>query len=538
MMKSILDIFKVKNKHNHNNEVKNSQKGPIKKHLNENFKIIKQTLGKSSDLVIREIHVGEDGDKKIGIIFIDGLANKMLIQDFIIRPLTLDIRISDSNISSNKNFFDFLKDNVIPNGEMGEISNFEDLFKYLLSGDSIILIDGLNKGFMASSKGWESRNVTEPNAQTVIRGPKDGFTESLRTNTALIRRRIKDSNLWIETKQVGRVTKTDVSIAFINGIAHEDIVNEVRSRIDKIDIDGILEGGYIEELIRDEPYTPFPTIYNSERPDVIAAGLLEGRIAIIVDGTPFVLLVPALFVQFFQSAEDYYHHFDISTLVRILRFIAFFSALLTPSLYIALTSFHQEMIPTPLLISIAAQREGVPFPIIIEALLMEFTFEILREAGVRMPKAVGAAISIVGALVLGEAAVQAGVVSSITVIVVSFTAITSFVSPTYNMSIAVRILRFAFMLLAATFGLYGITLGAIVMVLHLCSIRSFGIPYMTPLAPFNLDNQKDSLVRFPWWKMIKRPRLLNQTNIKRQQNSKKAKPTPPPPEFETENINQ
>jgi spore germination protein KA len=287
-----------------------------------------------------------------------------------------------------------------------------------------------------------------------------------------------------------------------------------------------LESGYIEELIQDETYTPFPTVYNTERPDVIAAGLLEGRVAILIDGTPFVLLVPALFGQFNQAAEDYYQRADIGTLLRLLRYLSFFIALLGPSLYIAITTFHQEMIPTPLLISLAAQREGVPFPAFIEALVMELTFEILREAGVRLPRAVGQAVSIVGALVIGQAAVEAGIISAAMVIVVSVTAIASFVFPSYNMAISVRILRFGLMGLAASFGLFGITLGLIAIVLHLCSLRSFGIPYMSPFAPFILADQKDMLFKVPLWGMFSRPRLISQKNVIREQYPPTTKPEP------------
>lgn len=526
-------FFKTKQKciiTNNNNQLENMNIfKPLKSNLSKNIKFIKDTIGESTDIVIRECRADEEGKTKIGIIYTDGLADKTLIQDFILKTLMLDIRKVhlESTISSKKNFFETLKDFVLPEADMKEIPDFESLFTHLLSGDTIILIDGYTQGFAASSRKWEDRGVTEPNSQTVVRGPKDSFSETLRTNTALLRRKIKDTNLWIETKPIGRKTKTDVAIAYIKGIANDKIIEEVRKRLNRIDIDGILEGGYIEELIEDETYTPFPTVYNTERPDAIAAGLLEGRIAILVDGTPFVLLVPALFVHFLQSPEDYYQRFDISTLIRILRYISFFIALLTPSLYIAITTFHQEMIPTPLLISIAAQREGVPFPALVEALIMEITFEILREAGIRMPSSVGGAISVVGALVVGEAAVQAGIVSPVMVIVVSITAISSFVFPSYNMAIAVRILRFIFMILGGTFGLYGIFLGLIAMLLHLCSLRSFGIPYMTPMAPFNWNDQKDTIFRSPHWSMLYRPQLINQKNIIRQQNPNVAKPKPP-----------
>lgn len=503
--------------------------GLLNENLQENIKHVKDTFGGSNDIVTRTFHAGENGKFEIGIIYTDGLVDKSLVQDFVMKTLMFEIRKTNVEPSTptKKNILKLLKDIALPEGDMTEILDFKSLFLHVLSGDTVILVDGYNQGFAVSSKGWKDRGVTAPDSQTVVRGPKDSFCETLRINTALIRRRIKDTRLWIETKQIGKITKTDVAIAYINGIANEKIIEEVRNRLDKIDIDGILESGYIEDLIQDEIYTPFPTIYNTERPDAIASGLLEGRIAIIVDGTPFVLLVPALFVHFLKSPEDYYQRFNISSMIRILRYVSFLLTMLTPSLYIALTTFHQEMIPTSLLISIAAQREGVPFPAVVEVLIMEVTFEILREAGVRMPRAVGAAISIVGALVLGEAAVQAGIVSPVMVIVVSITAISSFVFPSYNIAIAARLLRFIFIALGATFGLYGIALGLIALTLHLSSIRSFGIPYMSPMAPFNWQGQKDAIFRFPLWSLFYRPRLVNQKNMIRQQDPLMAKPKPP-----------
>lgn len=499
--------------------------GSLKINLKENIKIVKETLGESSDIISREFSVGEDGKINLGLIYTEGLADTTFIQNTILKALMVDIRKANlkTTVSSKKKNFEIIKNFTLSSGNIKEISDFEELFTSLLSGDTIILIDGYNRCLTIDSKGWEERGVAEPTSQTVVRGPKDSFTETLRTNISLVRRRIKDPSLWVETRRIGRRTKTDISIAYLKEIADEKTVNEVRRRLDQIDIDGILESGYIEELIQDEVYTPFPTIYNTERPDTVAANLLEGKIAIFVDGTPFVLLVPALFIQFFQSPEDYYQRSDISTLIRIIRYISFFIALLTPSLYIAITTFHQEMLPTPLLVSIAAQREGVPFPALAEALIMEIIFEILREAGVRMPRAIGPAISIVGALVLGEAAVQAGIVSPVMVIVVSITAISSFVSPTYSMPIAIRILRFLFMLVASSFGLFGVALGLIAIVLHLCSLRSFGVPYMTPMAPFVWNDQKDVIVRAPIWRMFSRPRLLSEKNVIRQQSPSRAR---------------
>lgn len=505
-----------------------NQKDVLKTNLQQNIQTLKDTLGTSSDIIIREILIGKEGTIKACIIYTDGLTDTPSLQNFILETLMLDIEKSKlSEVSfPEQNLISVLKDVALTVGEIKETTNLDFLFTSLLSGDTIILIDGYAQALLISNKKWVERAVTEPVAQTLVRGPREGFTENLRVNTALIRRKLKDPNLWMESKVIGTSTKTNIAIVYINGIASDKIVKEVRLRLDRINIDGILESGNIEEFIQDTPYSPFPTVYNTERPDVVAAALLEGRIAILVDGTPFVLIVPALFIQFFQSAEDYYVRTVIGSLVRLLRFLAFMIALLAPALFIAITTFHHAMLPPALLISLAAQREGVPFPAFVEALIMEITFEILREAGVRMPRPIGSAMSIVGAFVIGTAAVEAGLISAMMVIVVSITAISSFVSPSYDLAIAVRMLRFGFMILAASFGLLGITVGLIALILHLCSLRSFGVPYMSPLAPFNVPDQKDTFIVLPIWKMFTRPRLISQKNRVRQQDPASAKPTP------------
>lgn len=490
--------------------------------------LIKKTFEKSSDVVIREFRIGKDELIKAAIIYTDGLADTNTIQNFILESLIVEGKVFEIQKGHilRKQFFSWVKNCILTIGDASEIADFETLFTSVLSGNTIILIDGFNEVISASTAGWEDRGVSEPTSQTVVRGPREGFSENIRTNTALVRRKIKDHHLYCEHLQIGRITKTTVAVMYINGIVNEKVVKEVHHRLKRIDIAGILESGYIEELIQDETYTPFPTIYNTERPDVVAACLLEGRVAILVDGTPFVLVVPCLFIQNFQAAEDYYQRADISSLLRMLRIICFLIALLGPSFYIAVTTYHQEVLPTPLLVSLASQREGVPFPAFIEAIIMEGTFEILREAGIRMPRAVGQAVSIVGALVLGQAAVEAGIVSASMVIVVSVTAISNFVFPAYNMAISVRMLRFGMMLLAASFGLYGITVGVLALLLHLNSLRSFGVPYMAPISPFILTDQKDTLFRVPHWAMITRPRLINKKNLKREANPAVSKPEP------------
>ncbi|MCM3703608.1 spore germination protein [Paenibacillus macerans] len=496
--------------------------GVLFEELEANLQAIRDTLGNSTDIIIRNLPVGYEGNQSIAILYTDGLADQNIITDFIMKSVMLDIKLferADRKIALPSDAVQALKNYALTIGDIRDVSDFAALYQALLSGDTIILIDGHNQGVVCSTRGWKDRAVSEPSAENVVRGPRESFVESLRTNTALIRRKIKDPHLWLETMQIGRITRTDVAIMYMKGIANDKLVQEVRDRLNRIDVGSIFESGYIEESIQDETFSPFPTIINSERPDVIAAALVEGRVVILVDGTPIALIIPTLFSSFLQAPEDYYQRADFSSFVRMLRYIGILVSLFAPSMYVAFTTFHQELLPTQLLISLAAQREQVPFPAFIEALLMELTFEILREASIRMPKNIGAAISIVGTLVIGQAAVQAGIVSAAMVIVVSFTAISSFILPAYNMSIAFRLLRFPYMVLAASFGLFGIIVGVITLVLHLCSLRSFGIPYMAPYAPLIPADNKDALIRLPHWMLSTRVRLINQKNVTRRNST-------------------
>ncbi|WP_098744032.1 spore germination protein [Paenibacillus sp. EZ-K15] len=486
--------------------------------IKSNLNHIRAALGNSTDIVIREIPLDEEEKHYIAILYTDGLADQKIISESIMMVVADIAKSQVRDDTEHSQPFDgqkILEEISFVNKEIQSIHDYKKLFHSLLSGDTIFLVDGLDRGIAAGTRGWKDRGVMETSAENVVRGPRESFTESLRTNTALIRRKIKDPHLWMETKQIGRITQTDVAMMYIDGIANEKIVGEVRTRLERIDVDSILESGYIEELVQDKTLTPFPTIYNTERPDVVASELLEGKIAIIVDGTPFVLIVPALFVSFLHAAEDYYQRADISSFLRVLRYLSIFISLLGPSLYVAITTFHHEMLPTQLLFGLAGQREQIPFPAFVEAVLMEVTFEILREAGVRLPKNIGSAISIVGTLVIGQAAVEAGIISPAMVIVVAITAISSFVVPSFNMSIAFRMLRFPLMALAGSFGLFGILVGIIALILHLCSLRSFGIPYMSPFAPLIPEGQKDTILRLPHWMLMNRPRLINQNNEKR-----------------------
>ena len=510
------------------NKEEKSQPEYLSTDIWENLDELKKRLGNSSDITQRMLKIGRDPELETAIVTVEGLTDNKNVVDDVIDSLMNDESLKKP--MTPQEALDTITDQAVPLGTIKAEVKWEDVLFSLLIGNTIIFVDGTSQALLASTKGGDKRAIMEPSTNVTVRGPRIGFAESTETNIAMVRRIINDPNLWVETMKIGRITKTDVSIMYLNGIANHKIVQEVRDRLKRIDIDGILESGYIEQLIEDQSMTPFPTIINTERPDMVAGNLLEGRIAIFVDGTPFVLLVPALFIQFFQSIEDYYQRFDIASMIRFLRIIIYSISVIGPAIYVAATTFHQEMIPTQLLIIIAAQRETVPFPAVIEAIGMELTFEILREAGLRMPKVIGSTMSIVGALVIGQAAVQAGIVSPAMVIIVSITAIASFATPSYSIAISARIIRFAFILSAGIFGFFGLILTFIVLLVHLSSLRSFGIPYMSPLAPLNIKGLGDSLVRRPLWTFNKRPRFITENN--RDREGGRQMPQPP----ETDDI--
>lgn len=452
------------------------------------LKEMRSRLGDSTDIIYRFLALGPFS---AAIVFIEGLGDPQFLIEAVHRDMLLfgemDSRHPDESLK-------LLKERTITLGKVEEAHSFARIVAELLCGNTIIFVEGAGTTLTVGTEHLKQRAV-EDASQSVVRGPREGFTESLRENTALVRRRIQNPRLRIEERKLGDQTRTPVAIMYIEGNADTEILEELRRRLDAAPLDSVLESNYIEEMIQDQRYSPFPTVYNTERPDAAASALLEGRIAILVEGTPFVLVVPALFVQFFQSSEDYYQRSDFASLVRMLRYVCFGLALLTPSFYIAITTFHQEMIPTTLLISLLGQREGIPFPAFLEAFIMEVTFEILREAGIRLPKSIGQSVSIVGTLVIGQAAVDAGLVSAAMVIVVSITAIANFALPAFNVGISVRLLRFVLMVCAASFGLYGIVIALIILAMHLCSLESLGVPYMTSFAPLRWGGQKDTLLR-------------------------------------------
>ncbi len=501
-MKLFKIIFKKKVVSPNNNSAPEN----LSKNLNVNIQKVKNEFGNSSDL---DINLCNDNDLSYVSIYLDSIVDKSTINSLSSEIAEVLKIKSKSKDFSPEGYFNSFKSTLNGFRKVQEGTDFNTLVDELTSGKTIFLVDGYNKFFSIDTFYVEGRSVSEPTSQNVIRGPKDCFVESISVNISLLRKRIKNKSLRVEDLSVGYVTKTKIVIMYIDKIAKQEIVDEIRRRLNSIYIDSIFDSSYIEELIKDDRYSIFPEFLTSEKPDSVCAALLEGRVAILVDGTAYVLTAPGLFMDFLTSSEDYYYPYAVSSVIRIIRYMAFLLTLIVPSGYVALTTFHQEMIPTQLLISIAAQREGVPFPAFVEVLIMEITFEILREAGVRMPRVIGPTISIVGALVLGQAAVEAGIVSAVIVIIVSLTALSSFALPNYTMSNCIRVIRFVLMLLAAIFGFYGVFIGLIVLVLHLCKLKSIGVPYMTPIAPTSKNGIRDAIIRAPIWDIKDRPPTIS-----------------------------
>ena len=489
----------------------------LSKDINKNIKVLRSVFEHCDDVVMREIEVVVKEPIRALIVFVEGMSDESAINEHIIEAVQQNAAIiSRGQRLTGANTLKITKDQVLSVNNAQATGDLSKLVEQVMAGSVALLIDGTAGVIIINVREWKSRSVEEPNSEPLLRGPRDGFTETLRTNTALVRRRIKTPRLKMEGYKIGRLSKTDVVIAYIHGIANDKVVEEVRRRLNRIEIDGIMESNYLEELIEDDPFSVFPQTNITERPDKVAAHLLEGYVAIMVDNTPVSMIVPATFPVLLQSAEDYYNRYPYAFFIRLLRFIALNISLLLPSLYVAIVTFHQEMLPTPFIISIAAQREGTPFPAFIEALFMETVFEILREAGIRLPRQIGQAVSIVGALVIGDAAVNAGLVSPAIVMVVALTAIASFTLPNISASFALRLLRFPIIFMAAFLGLFGVMIALMTILFHLCSLRSFGVPYLSPLTPFNLRDMKDSFIRMPWWFMKTRPALVGRQDQGRQ----------------------
>lgn len=489
----------------------------VSKNLSENLQFIKKifSIPINGDVVLREFDIIVK-DKVISafMVFFDGMVDRKVINDDILQPLMLLSNIEMK--ASEKDVSEFILSHLLPHNQLKLVQEHQDVIDEVNFGGCGIYVDGLAAAFAADVKGWEHRGIERPNTEILIRGPQEGFNESLRSNTALIRKRLKDQDLIAETILIGKRSKTPCSMLYIRDIANDSLVGEVRRRLKGISVDYMADTGALEQMIEDSSFLPSPQIIATERPDRVAIMLTGGRVAVVLNGSPFALVMPVGLIELIQSPEDQYVRFPYSNLLRFVRIFAVFMSLLLPGLYLAITNYHQEMLPTDLLFAIEAAREKVPFPSLIEILIMEVSFELIREAGIRIPGPIGPTLGIIGALILGQAAVAANIVSPILIIIVAVTGIGSFAVPNFSLAFSIRILRFIYIFLGALAGLLGITLGLFMEALWLVSTKSFGVPFLVPFAPVTGGAFLDDLVRAPIWKQEKRPDYLNPKDKRRQ----------------------
>ena len=443
------------------------------------------------------------------IAYSAGVADKALIGQDIIEPLTISDAFSDGC-----DIIATLKDKVIQIPDAEQTDSLLSVVEAISYGDTVLFADGEAQALVLGTQSFTYRSVSEPENERVLSGPREGFTEALTTNLSLLRRRVRTNKLKMKSYTLGKRTKTLCSICYMDDIVNKKILQELYRRLDNIDIDAVLDENYISELIKDAHYSPFRTTGYTERPDTVIARLLEGRIAILVDGSPSVLTLPFLFIENFQSSEDYYMNYYYATFSRMLRMFGFFLTLVVPGLYIAIVGYHHEMLPTQLLLNITVERQGAPLPASIEAFLMLIVFDILRETGVRMPSNIGQALSIVGALVIGQSAVEAKMVAAPMIIIVALTGITNLLVPRLNGPVI--FFRYLFLFAASLLGFYGLVLAAACALIHLLNLRSFGVPQMMAAGNLRFQEVKDTFFRAPWWKMLLRPKGLtkNRTRMK------------------------
>lgn len=472
---------------------------------------VHEALGRNADIHFREFTI-RGTSRRVAIVYVEGLTNGDLIDAHLIIPLMRE-GVPDEDQEhfgrSSDSIKTYMSNRLLPVSYLDWTEGLQHLVQGVLIGSSGIIVDGMKGFFLFGTGQGKGRNVEDPLSEALLRGPRIGFTERLGENMGLLRMHGKNESLVITPYEIGTRVQKEMVLVYMKDIAPKELIEEIDQRIRKMVIDDPMDSGYIEQLIEDSTLSPFQQVQNTERPDRVISALLEGRAAILLDGTPFALIMPVTFSMLLQSPEDYYERWISGTFVRMLRFFAAFLALLAPSLYISFISFHPGLIPTKLALSIIETRQGLPFPPLIEAFIMEISIEVLREAGIRLPKPIGPAMGIVGGLIIGDAAVSAGIVSPFLVIVVAVTAISSFTIPVYSAGITLRLLRFSAMIFAGFLGLYGVVMFFLLIISHLVKLKSFGTPYLSPMVPYRLRDWKDYIVRFPLKAMKDRPAVLH-----------------------------
>lgn len=486
--------------------------------ITENLDFLKSKYNTllNTDIIIREFNMfAYNKNHKCFIICIDGLVDTISINDFVLEPLMSEKhRYSKTFGGTLTEYVDYC---LLPQNSVKKVENFKDVFSGINMGDCLLFIDTLNIAFDIDVKKYQQRSISVPENESVIKGPQEGYVENIRTNTSLLRRIVNNENLIIENISVGKISQTNCGVCYMQNIANGDLVAEVKYRLQNLDVDSVLSTGQLEQLIEDDEGFGIPQVLSTERPDKCAKYLFQGRVIVLVNGNPYALIMPATIEDFLFSPEDTNLRPLFANFLRGIRILAAFITLLLPGIYVAVTSFHQELLPTELLFSILAARENVPFPIILELLLMEISFELIREASLRVPSLIGSSISIVGALILGDAAVNAGIVSPTLIIVVAITGIASFTIPDFSFGFHVRIFRFWFIALGYTAGFLGIGVGLSIYITMLCSLKSFGIPYTTPIAP-SLKTKGNGFFIPPIWKQEYRASFISPKKPKAQED--------------------
>ncbi|MCK1993469.1 spore germination protein [Peribacillus muralis] len=484
----------------------------ISKSVIDNVTFIQKSFHSNSDLVVRSVIPPlTEGSLELSIVYLGTIADKVTIQEHIMRPI-----LQMKTISSSHPIGDIT--NTIEVSDIQVVSFKDAVIKHLINGQTILLLEGMDHCISADTADWKDRSLSFPQLQRSVKGPQIGFTEISNNNISLVKRYVKNPNLVIEEQTIGDETNTSVSLMFLADKVDSEILDNIRNKIQSIQLNSILDSSYIEEMICEDQITPFPLILTTERPDVTSGHILEGKIAIFCDGSPNVLIAPALFIQFFHSSEDYYEKslFELSRLVRVFSYII--SIYLIP-MYIAFTLFHQELIPSELLISLASQRQMVPLPVVIEVIVFMLIFQVILESSIRLPTGITLAFSIIGTIILGQSAADAGLVQLTTLVIVSATYVLNFAVPIQPFANAIKMIRFIFVFLASIFGIYGIMLGTFVLVNHLCKLNSFGVPYLSPIAPVHIADLKDTFIRMPLKKIINTPKKYTKDDyIKKQKN--------------------
>ncbi|GEK24829.1 spore germination protein [Bacillus spizizenii] len=465
--------------------------------LQHNVETLKKKLGQNDDIIFYTFSFG-DSRQKACLLYIDGLTENKLLAQHVISPLQKETLTQKEGLIEDLSAFFFGYRHSV-------VSSINEIQQLVFSGQAILLADGYDGGLAFDTKTIMSRNLEEPTSEVLERGPKIGFIEKLRTNTALLRERTSDPNLVIKEMTIGKRTKKKVAVAYIQDIAPDYVVKEVFKRLKSIMTDDVPESGSLEQLIEDEPFSVFPTILSTERPDRVESSLLEGRVSILVDGTPFALIVPATVDEFIHSPDDYNQRWIPMSLIRLIRYTSILITIYLPGLYISLVTYHTGLLPTRMAISIAGSRLNVPFPPFVEAFNMIFTIELIREAGLRLPKPIGQTIGFVGGVVIGQVAVQGQIVSALMVIVVSITALASFTVPSYAYNFPLRIIRIAAMLSAAVLGMYGVIMVFLLVIGHLMRLKSFGQDYIIPIMAQPGQDLKDTVIRVPTIFLKRRP---------------------------------